>query len=146
MSAIRRLESNQLNNPDIPGKNKKKGDLPSTLNFNVSVQGQGCIMINHGKVHKKSNEKPSKSLQYCDHFTKNLKLHERNIVIKVDKICTKCLVPGHKQTDCKSSSVCGNCNSNTHHALVCRISPDGKPTGKEGQASSRCQHNHIPQY
>ena len=56
MSAIRRLESNQLNNPDNPGgKNKKKGDLPSTLNFNVSVQGQGCIMTNCGKVHKNSN-------------------------------------------------------------------------------------------
>ena len=89
MSAIRRLESNQLNNPDHTGGNgngKNKHNLPSTLNFNTNTQGQACIMNNCGKEHKNSKGKSSKSLQFCDHFCKNLKLHERNRVIKVAKI------------------------------------------------------------
>ena len=55
MSAIRRWESNQLhyaeNRPIKNAKKDKKKDLPSTLNFNTSTQGQSCILSSSGKTH-----------------------------------------------------------------------------------------------
>ena len=89
MSAIRRLESNQLNNPDsntTGGKrNKNKNNLPSTLNFSTNAQGQACIMNMCGMEHRNSKGKASKSLHFCDNFSKNLKLAEHNRVIKAAK-------------------------------------------------------------
>ena len=112
MSAILRWESNQLHFSENQIKNVKKSkdkhDLPSTINFNTNTQGQACILSSCGKIHKNSSGKPTKSLQFCEHFSKNLKLPERNKLIKAANVCTKCLIPGHKQSTCKFISTCSN--------------------------------------
>ena len=124
LSSIRSWESHTNQTSSAGGSKGNQGgkpnkNLPSTLNFNTNVEGMICILTSCGKHHKNKSGKQTKSLIFCSHFI-NLKLHEKNRLIKSANICTKCLCSGHKQKDCKSTLTCSSCGSGTHHVLVCR--------------------------
>ena len=122
LSSIRSWESSVSQSvSDSKSSHGGKGGkgLPTTLNFNTASEGMSCIITACGKSHKNKHGKPSKSLGFCDYFSK-LKLFDKNKIIKTAVVCTKCLCSGHKQKDCKTSLTCGTCGSGTHHQLVCR--------------------------
>ena len=96
-----------------PGGKGGKG-LPTTLSFNTNSEGMSCVLSSCGKSHKNKHGKPS-----------NLKLFEKNKIIKSAVVCTKCLSTGHKQRECRSTLTCGTCGSATHHSLVCRNNSKG---------------------
>ena len=129
LSSIRSWESTQLHYKDNSKLNKPpKKDLPATINFNTETSpGNNCILSSCGKSHKNKQGKPTRSLMHCSYFA-NLKLHEKNKLIKEAAMCTKCLNLGNRQ---KSSISCTTCRSNTHHALVCRNG--GKNTKEEAK-------------
>ena len=146
LSSIRSWESSVLQSasaskPSHGGKGAK--GLPTTLSFNTNSEGMSCIITACGKNHKNKHGKPSKSLGFCDYFSR-LKLFDKNKIIKTAVVCTKCLCIGHKQRDCKTSLTCGTCGSGTHHSLVCRnssksdknegLKPKQKP--KDGNTSA----------
>ena len=100
LSSIRSWESHTNQTSSAGGSKGNQGgkpnkNLPSTLNFNTNVEGMMCILTSCGKHHKNKSGKPTKSLIFCSHFI-NLKLHEKNRLIKSANICTKCLCSGHK--------------------------------------------------
>ena len=133
LSSIRSWESNILHYSEIskggkPGK--KSENLPATISFNTMAEGNSCVLSSCGKVHKTKQGKLSRSLIHCGYFA-NLKLHDKNRLIKSAVVCTKCLITGHKQKECKSNITCSTCNSTTHHALVCRNGANNG--GKEEQ-------------
>mgnify|MGYP001391826259 FL=1 len=75
LSSIRSWESSVLHLAPAgkSGHGKNNKGLPTTLNFNTSSDGMTCILSQCGKVHKNKNNKPSKSLAFCEYFLKRTK-------------------------------------------------------------------------
>ena len=62
----------------------------------------------------------------------------RKNIIWQNKLCFKCLRPGHLKRNCESKSKCYQCKSNSHHTAVCDKSEQNnhdidKKTEKENE-------------
>jgi hypothetical protein len=122
---IRRLESN-LQLLGREEKSKLKGLKGGTGSYHVETAEESCILKSCGKVHIHPKFKRStKSLQFCPFFA-SLKPAERRKTSTAEKLCTRCLTTGHRHKDCKSSVVCKNCASDSHHVLLCKLLEGGK--------------------
>jgi hypothetical protein len=126
---ICRLESN-LQLLGREEKSKLKGLKGGTGSYHVETAEESCILKSCGKVHIHPKfKRATKSLQFCPFFT-SLKPAERRKTFTAEKLCTRCLTSGHRHKDCKSSVVCKNCASDSHHILLCKLLEGGK--GKDG--------------
>jgi hypothetical protein len=134
IATIRRMESNiQLLGREE--KQRLKGKLPGTSNFQVETTEDKCILQGCGKVHTHPKfKRVSKSLQFCAYFA-GLKLGDRRKKSTEAKICTRCLSTGHRHSECKSSIVCKHCQSDSHHVLLCTSLEQGgkKKDGDKGK-------------
>jgi hypothetical protein len=58
------------------------------------------------------------------------------------KLCTRCLQPGHRHRECRSSIVCKYCHSDTHHVLLCKSLEEGVKKKADGVTKDKGKKEH----
>ena len=127
LALIRRIESTEFviaEDQDSDAKKKKKNNEKSTWAFKTQSGDERCPIKGCQQVHKNAKtKKVSKALICCPTF-RNLSLADKRKIIQSNVICTKCLLPGHRQAACKHTVVCEICKNNNHHTILCRTKTD----------------------
>ena len=132
LALIRRIESTEFviaEDQDNDAKKKKKNNNEkSTWAFKTQSGDERCPIKGCQQIHRNSKTKKiSKALICCPTF-RNLSLSDKRKIIQSNIICTKCLLPGHRQAACKHTVVCDTCKNTNHHTILCRTKTEKNNT------------------
>ena len=109
-------------------KKKKNNNEKSTWAFKTQSGDERCPIKGCQQIHRNSKTKKiSKALICCPTF-RNLSLSDKRKIIQSNIICTKCLLPGHRQAACKHTVVCDTCKNTNHHTILCRTKTEKNNT------------------